>query len=132
MMLIYTNQNGLEAEKYHRSAMGLAADTKPVVKGKGDASCKDSTSNEDMKRNEEDDSSATTIELLHWLQMWNYDDFDFEKIGEGFFGTVYKVRFVDFYCMHMRFMFITFERKWNSSINAAKKNFDAGKNYSLF
>ena len=92
MMLIYTNQNGLQAETHHRSGMGLAADTKPVVKGKCDASCEESTLNEVMKRNEKDDTSATTIELLHWLQMWNYDDFNFEQIGEGFFGTVYKVR----------------------------------------
>ena len=98
-MLIYTNQNGLAAEKHHRSGMGLAADSKPVVKGKGDAACEESTFNEDMKRNEGDYSSATTIELLHWLQMWNYDDFDFEKIGEGFFGTVYKVRIYNSICL---------------------------------
>eukprot|EP00794_Sanderia_malayensis_P007687 gene7687-8524_t len=30
-------------------------------------------------------------DLFGGLKAWNYDDFSFKQIGEGFFGTVYKV-----------------------------------------
>ncbi len=39
------------------------------------------------------DRSKEAEELFDDLQVWKYEDFSFEKIGEGFFGTVFKVSF---------------------------------------
>eukprot|EP00795_Rhopilema_esculentum_P004706 gene4706-21000_t len=94
-MLIYPNQTGLcsRDQDDNKSTMGLSTDSNSLApKSNSNTSYGEQIYHmEDMHKKEEKADPAKTLELLHNPHMWNYDDFSFEQIGEGFFGNVYKV-----------------------------------------
>ena len=100
MMLIYPSQTGLcsRDKDDNKSTMGLSTDANSVApKSNSNTSYGEQIYHmEEMHKKEEKEDPAKTLELLHNLHMWNYDDFTFEQIGEGFFGNVYKVSVKEF------------------------------------
>lgn len=90
MMLIYPNQHNLDRSD-NATTMGLPAMVKANSIYETASYDKKADYIEEMVGQETVKNPNVVEALTRTLRVWNYADFDFHQIGEGFFGNVYRV-----------------------------------------